>query len=150
MNAFGFDGKTFQRDVIAGTVRLFKLRMVFNEFAVFSAKASGEEVLVLDSVSSDDYLGFMNPGNEQEINIEVLSHDQYCSRLGDFHVLCKDFFETEIFSTVLATEIATDKDVYLVVDKREGGALVVSGGKNAGDDSDHANYRVAKNMGLVD
>lgn len=150
MNAFGFDGKTFQRDILAGAVKPFKLRMVFKEFAFFSANVSGEEVLVLESVSSDDFLGFMNPSNEQEINVEVLSHDQYRSRLGDFHVLCKDFFETEIFSTVLATEIATDKDVYLVVDKREGGALVVSGGKNAGDDSDHANYRIAKSMGLVD
>lgn len=150
MNAFGFDGEAFQRDVMAGIVKPFKLRMVFSGFSVFSANASGEEVLVLESVSSDDCLGFMNPGNEQEINIEILSHDQYCSRLDDFHVLCKDFFETEIFSTVLATEIATDKDVYLVVDKREGGALVVSGGKNAGDDSDHANYRIAKSMGLLD
>lgn len=150
MNTFNVDKESLQKDVLKGFVMLAKLRISANGFCIFNANVSGDEVLMLESVSSDDCLGFMSPGNEQEINIEVLSHDQYCSHLGDFHVLCKDFFETEIFSTVLATEIATDKDVYLVVDKREGGALVVSGAKNAGDDSDHANYRIAKNMGLVD
>lgn len=35
MNAFGFDGKTFQRDILAGAVKPFKLRMVFKEFAFF-------------------------------------------------------------------------------------------------------------------
>jgi hypothetical protein len=150
MNAFGFYNKTFQRDIVVGAVKPFKLRMFANEFSMFAANVSGEEVLVLKSISSDDCLGFMSSNNEQEINVEVLSHDQYCQRLDDFRVLCDEFFEAEVFRAVLATEVATDKDVYLVVDKREGSALVVSGGKNAGDDSDHANYRIAKNMGLVD
>lgn len=151
MITYDFDDETLTKDVTAGAVEVGKLKVYGSGPEVLTAKTAGEDALILKCLLGGECLGFLNSVNEEEVRLEIISHDEYVSNHAKcYQLLMRGFFHATSFDVALAVESSTQKDVYLMTDSLTGNVLVISTDAKTGEDSDHNQYRDAKAMGLMD